>query len=128
MAFVGGGGDPIDGHDVVDYGEDVFFDDADVARVSRVGGEVVFGFVTAMEDVGEGEGLGSDAEDWTGCDVDDLLEGDQGVQAVDHRVDLGWVGVVLDLEEDHVFDGLRRHLDVGGGFGRWGLSVGFEGK
>ena len=61
----------------------------------------------AMEDVGEGEGLGSGAEDWTGCDVDDLLEGDQGVQAIDHRVDLGWVGVVLDLEEDHVFDGLQ---------------------
>ncbi len=88
MDIIGTVGDPIDGHDVFHYGEDIFFDDADVAGVSGVGSEVVFGFVTAVEDVGEGEGLGSGAEDWTGSEMENLIEGDQAVETTDHGIDL----------------------------------------
>lgn len=60
--------------------------------------------------------------------MEDLVEGDQAVEATDHGVDLGEVGTLFNLEEyDVLDDGLRGgHLD--GGFGRRGLRVGFEGK
>lgn len=45
--------------------------------------------------------------------MEDLVQGDQAVERVEPRVDLGGVGVFFDLEEDHVFDGLSLggHLD-----------------
>jgi len=82
----------------------LFLDDGDVAGVERVGGEVVFGVVAAVEDVSKGRVLG--AEDWAGAEVAHLVQGVQAVRRVKPRGDLGWVGLVFDLEQDDVFDGL----------------------
>lgn len=120
--------DPINGHDVVNDGEDRFLDDADVAGVRRVGGKVVLGFVAAVERVGEGDGGGCSAVDRACGDMEDLVERDQAVEIADHRVDLGRLCVLLDLEEDHVFDnglGRRRRRHLGGEFeGKRGFDDG----
>jgi hypothetical protein len=54
--------------------------------------------------------------------VEDLVQGDQAVERVEPRVDLGGVGVFFDLEEDHVFDGLG--LGVGGHLDRVEIWMG----
>lgn len=53
-----------------------------------IGGEVVLGVVSAVKQVSEGEGRGSGAEEWTGGEVEDLMEGDERVESGDHGVDL----------------------------------------
>lgn len=106
--------DPIDGHDVFDQRLVLLYHD-DVAGVARVGCEVVLGAVATVEDVSEAEGRGggSGAENWACAEVEDLVQGDQAVERVEPRVDLGGVGVFFDLEEDHVLDclSLGGHLD-----------------
>ena len=52
------GGDPIEGHDVLDYEQAVIFDGAFVAGVDNVGFEVLLGVVAAVEDVSEVERSG----------------------------------------------------------------------
>ena len=52
-------GHPINGHDVITYGEDRTFDDIKVVGVGRVGSEVVFGVITTVKQVGESESGGS---------------------------------------------------------------------
>ena len=54
------GGDPIEGHDVFDYGQAVIFDGAFMARVDSVGFEVLLGLVEAVEDVSEVKQSGFD--------------------------------------------------------------------
>ncbi|PON81635.1 hypothetical protein TorRG33x02_225890 [Trema orientale] len=94
-----------------------------MGRVLRVSVEVVLRAVPAMEQVSEVEGRGSVPEEWSGGEVEDLVEGFQAVEPVDHGVDLGWVGVVSDLEENDVLDGLS-HCYLGGESAR----IGYEGK
>ena len=53
-------GDPIEGHDVFDYGQFVIFDDAFMAGVDSVGFEVLLGVVADVEDVSEVEQSGFD--------------------------------------------------------------------
>lgn len=86
----------------------------------------MFGFVAGVEEVGEGEGGRFGAEEWTGGEVDDLLEGGEGGEVGDHGVGFGGVGVGFDFEEDDVFDKLLRRGGRGGGGGHfeWGGEVG----
>ena len=95
-----------------------------MARVLRVSVEVVLGPVSAMEQVSKVEGGGSVLEEWSGGDVEDLVKGFEAVESIDHGVDFGGVGVVFDLEENDVLDGLS-HCYVGGGSSE---RVRFEGK
>ena len=68
--------------------------------------EIFFGSVPAVEDVSEGGG-GSEAVDWRGWDVKNLVDGGEAVEVVDHGVDLVGVNVVFDFEKDDVLDDLR---------------------
>ncbi|KAB2599169.1 hypothetical protein D8674_009440 [Pyrus ussuriensis x Pyrus communis] len=64
----------VDDHDVVADEEDRFFHHAHVPRVHSIGAEVVFGAVAAVEEVGEGEGRVSGAEDLGGGEVECEVE------------------------------------------------------
>ena len=46
-------GNPVHGHDVVADGEDRGVDGVEVGRMGRVGGEVFFGPIAAVEEVSE---------------------------------------------------------------------------
>lgn len=82
----------------------------------RVGAEVVLGFVAAVEEVSEIEGRRPVAEERAGGEVEDGVERGQAVEAGDHGGHLRLVGVVFNLEEHDVLDGLRRrrHCYLGG--------------
>ena len=55
------GGDPIEGHDVFDYGQAMIFDGAFMVKVDSVGFQVLLGVVEAVEDVSEVKQSGFDA-------------------------------------------------------------------
>lgn len=88
-----------------------------------IGAQVVFGAVAAVEEMGEGDGRGSGVVEWAGGEVERQVERGEAVEAVDHRVDLGRVCVVFDLEEHHVLDD-----GLGGGGGGGGGHVDFGGE
>ena len=88
----------------------------------RVGVEVGFGVVAAVEHVSEGEKGRSGSEDWTGGEVEDRIEGDEAAEVGDHGVDFGRINVGFDLKEDHVLDS----SGGGGGHGRFDGEAGFE--
>jgi hypothetical protein len=54
--------------------------------VRSIAGEVVLGPVAAVEEVGEGEGGGSGAEEGTCGDVEDEIDRVHAVEAVEHLV------------------------------------------
>lgn len=68
--------------------------------------EIFFGSVPAVEDVSEGGG-GAETVDRSGGEVENLVDGGEAVEAVDHGVDLVGVSVVFDFEKDYVLDDLR---------------------
>ncbi|GAV92361.1 hypothetical protein CFOL_v3_35740 [Cephalotus follicularis] len=96
--------DPIDGQNVLTYGL-VCFDHGHVGWVDRVSCHVFFGGVVAMKQVSEAGERGSDADDWTGGEVEDGVKRDQAVHVVGHGVDFLEVHVGFELEEYDVFDG-----------------------
>jgi hypothetical protein len=67
--------------------------------------------------MGDRDGGGSGGVDWPCCEMEDLVDRDQAVDIADHGADLGRLCVLLDLEEDHVFDD---------GLGRRGQHLGVE--
>lgn len=73
--------------------------------VGGVVGEILLRAVPAVEHVGEGEGGGAVAVDFSGGEVEDHGEGVEAVETVDHGGELGGVGGGFDVEEDNVFDG-----------------------
>lgn len=104
-------GDPIDGHDVVADRQNKFLDDVDVSGVRGVGGQILLGRVAAVKKVSEVEGRGAVAENWTGGEREDVVEGDEAIESGEHIVNLAGINAVFNLEEDDVFDWLRGHVD-----------------
>lgn len=74
----------------------------------RVDAQIFFGAVATVKHVSELEHRRSVAMDGPGREVEYLVERGQAVKSGHHAGDLRRLRLVLDLEEDDVFDDLRR--------------------
>ena len=60
-----------------------------MSRVGGVDGEILLGRISAVEEVSERGGGGAVAENGAGGEMEDLVEGDEAVEAIEHVVYLG---------------------------------------
>ena len=75
-----------------------------VIRMCGIRVQILFGLVPAMEHVGKIGDWRSGTKDRTSSYVEDKIERDQAIDAIDHRVDLCPVGVIFDLEKNHMLN------------------------